>query len=360
MNLQEHIPLAPFTTFHIGGPARFFILAQTTDEVIQALAFARERSLPLFVLGGGSNILVADNGFDGLVLAVRIPGITSENRDGYASVTAGAGVVWDELVAWAVRRGFAGFECLSGIPGTVGGAVIANVGAYGAQCSDTFVSAEALDLHDANGVPKVLTKDECRFTYHDSLFCREPGRYLVVRATFALPTNGAPRFAYKDNRFDLSVLATKNGRPPTLANVRNMVLDVREQKGNLIMEDRVSYKGAGSFFHMPFVSPQQYEHVKSRARALDAEKEERLRPWAWEQPDGSYKLAPGFLLEYTEFQKGHVRGAVGISPKHTLAIINVADARASDVAGLARDMCDAIEKIFGVRLEREVKYVGFE
>lgn len=360
MNLQEHIPLAPLTTFHIGGPARFFVLAQTVDEVVQALAFARERSLPLFVLGGGSNILIADNGFDGLVLAVRIPDIASESRDGYASVTAGAGVVWDELAAWAVERGLAGLECLSGIPGTVGGAVIANVGAYGAQCSDMFVSAEVLDLHDTSGMPKVLTKDECHFSYHNSLFCHEPGRYLVLRATFTLPINGAPRLAYKDNRFDLSALAAKNGRPPTLADVRNMVLGVREQKGNLIMEGRVSYKGAGSFFHMPFVSPQQYEHVKSRARALDAEKEERLRPWAWEQPDGSYKLAPGFMLEYTEFQKGYTRGAVGISPKHTLAIINVADARASDVAELARDMRDTIETIFDVRLEREVEYVGFE
>jgi len=357
--MKEHVSLAPFTTFHIGGPARFFVEAKSVEEVVKALGFAKKHSLPLFILGGGSNILISGNGFDGLVLAIRIPGITSKKHDSRMSVTSGAGVEWDELVAWTVRHGLAGFECLSGIPGTVGGAVVANAGAYGEQCSDAFVNADVLDLKDTNEAQKTLNKDECRFSYHDSLFSHEPGRYLILRATFTFSIDSAPRLAYKDNRFDLASLAAQIGREPTLSDVRNAVLDVREQKGNVIMKDRVSYRGAGSFFHMPFVSVQKYEDVRERARAIDAKKEERLRPWAWEQPDGSYKVAPGFLLEYTEFQKGYVRGAVGISPRHTLAIINLADARASDVAELARDMCDAVEKIFSVRLEREVEYVGF-
>ena len=236
--------------------------------------------------------------------------------------------------------------------------MVANLGAYGAQCSDTFVHAEVLDTQDLQSGIKVIPKEQCNFSYHDSMFGRSKGRYVVVRATFALSTDAATSSAYRDNRFDMTTLTKTLGRAPTQREVRDAVLTMREQKGSLIMEGRLSYKSAGSFFHMPFVSHEQYEQVEERARALDAEKEERLRPWAWEQPDGSYKVAPGFLLEYTEFQKGYVRGAVGVSPRHTLSIINVAGAHARDIALFARDMQDAVEKIFGIRLEREVEYIG--
>ena len=358
LDFTSNVSLAPLTTFGVGGEARFFIEAQSVEEVYEALNFARTNSLSICVLGGGSNIVVADTGYDGLVLAVRIHGITFENQDGHTFVTAGAGVVWDELVIYSIEHGFAGLECLSGVPGTVGGAVVANLGCYGAQCSDTFVSADVLDLKDANSAVRVLKNENCHFSYHESVFNHEPGRYLVLRATFALVSNGAPRLAYRDNRFNLATLATKNSREPTLLDIRNAVLDVREQKGALIMNGRTSYKCAGSFFHMPYVSPTRYAEIVQCAKKCDPEKEERLRPWAWEQADGSYKLAPGFLLEYTKFQKGYVRGAVGISPRHTLTIINIGGARAQDIALLARDMQDAVKNIFGVRLEREVEYIG--
>jgi UDP-N-acetylmuramate dehydrogenase len=354
MTIQEHIPLAPFTTLGVGGEARFFVSAQSIEEVQEALEFARERALPLFVLGGGSNILVADGGFDGLVLALRIPGITCDEQGDRAIVTAGAGVVWDDLVAYSVERGLIGIECLSGIPGTVGGAVVANLGAYGAQTSDTLVCADVLVRDGEKNTMRVFKNEECGFSYHDSMFSHEPGRYLVLRATFALSTTGTSRLSYRDNRFDLKALAAESGREPTPGDVRAAVLKMRGGKGVLSS----SYKSAGSFFHMPFVSSEKYAQITAQAQALDAAKEERLRPWAWQQPDGSYKIAPGFLLEYTEFQRGYVRGAAGISPKHTLSIINVGDARAQDIAALARDMQGAVEKIFGIRLEREVEYVG--
>ncbi len=357
MNRQEHVPLAPFTTIGVGGAARFFVEARSIEDVTEALDFAREHAVPMHVLGGGSNVVFADSGFDGLVLLMRLPDITFEREGDSVSVTAGAGVVLDELVSWAIAHGFAGLECLSGIPGTVGGAVVANSGAYGAQCSDTFVSAEVIDTAGAAPVVRVFKKEECDFSYHDSVFAREPGRYVVLHATFLLRAGEASRPDYKDYRFNLAEQVPA-GQELTLDAIRAAILDTREQKGALIMPGRRSYKSAGSFFHMPYVSPEEYERVAAAARALDAEKEERLRPWAWEQPDGSYKLAPGFLLEYTEFQKGYARGAVGISPMHTLSIINVAGARALEIAQLARDMQDAVENIFGVRLEREVEYVG--
>lgn len=355
MNVQEHIPLASLTTLDVGGEARFFVAAQSVGEAVEALAFARERALPVFVLGGGSNIVIADSGFDGLVLVPRMSNVTFEEQGDSVLVTVGAGVVWDELVAQSAARGYVGIECLSGIPGTVGGAVVANLGAYGAQASDTFVSAEVIDRTDEGNTLRVFRKEECDFSYHDSMFSHTPGRYLVIQATFMLSTSGTSRLSYRDNRFDLESLAISSGHEPTLGDVRAAILMMRGEKGVL----GTSYKSAGSFFHMPFVSPEQYSEVIRRARELDAEKEERLRPWAWKQKDGSYKLAPGFLLEYTEFQKGYVRGHVGISPRHTLSIINVGNARAEDIAVLARDMQNAVEKIFHVRLEREVEYVGF-
>lgn len=358
MIIRENVTLAPHTTFNIGGAARYFASAETARDVEEALAFARERSLPVFVLGGGSNILISDSGFDGLVLASRIGGISEEEKDGSVLVSVGAGVVWDEFVVWAIEKGFAGLECLSGVPGTVGGAVVANLGAYGAQVSDTFVHAEVIDTHGDTTQVKIIPREQCDFSYHDSMFGHESGRYVILRATFALSTDPASQPSYRDNRFDMRKLTETLGRAPTQREVRESVLSMREEKGSLIMDGRVSFKCAGSFFHMPFVSEEKYAETVQKTRLLDSSKEERLRPWAWMQADGSYKVAPGFLLEYTEFQKGYVRGNAGISPRHTLSIINAGGAKAADIAGLARDMQECIEKIFGISLEREVEYVG--
>ncbi len=357
MTLQEYVSLAPLTTLGVGGTARFFALARSVEEVREALDFARSRALPLFILGGGSNILIADEGFPGVVLSVRIQGIESEVRGSRVLVTVGSGVGWDDFVVWSIKEKLAGLECLSGIPGTVGGAVVANLGAYGAECSDTFLQAEVIDTHGKNEI-QILKKEQCDFSYHDSMFGKNSGRYILIRSTFALSTDPAAQPSYRDNRFDMDALKLKLGRAPTQQEVRESVLMMREKKGSLIMEGRISYKSAGSFFHMPFVSEADYARVMERARAFDAQKEERLRPWAWRQDDGSYKVAPGFLLEYTEFQKGYVRGGAGISPRHTLSIINAAGARAADIAALARDMQRAVAEIFSISLEREVEYIG--
>ena len=356
--MKENVPLAPFTTFHIGGPARYFTEAQTIGKVEKALAFARANSLKLFVLGGGSNIVIADSGFDGLVLAVCIKGIKSEKKDNNIFVTVGAGVLWDDFVVWSIENKLFGLECMSGVPGTVGGAVVANVGAYGAQVSDTFVRAEVIDTQDENHKMQVINKDDCDFSYHDSMFGRTSGRYIVLRATFALSTDATSTPSYKDNRFDMMKLAEELGHNPTQTEVRDSVLNMREEKGSLIMEGRKSFKCAGSFFHMPFVSAEKYKKVEALAQKLDAEKEKNLRPWAWKQSDDTHKLAPGFLLEYTEFKKGFVNGNAGVSPLHTLSIINVENARASEIAELSRDMQNSVEKLFGIKLEREVEYVG--
>lgn len=354
MIVRENVALAPYTTFRIGGPARYLIEAESEDDVRDALAFAHEKKLPLFVLGGGSNILISDEGFNGVVLHSNLQGITSETRDNREWVTAGAGVSWDELVAWAVGKNLSGIECLSGVPGTVGGAVVANVGAYAAQVSDTFVCADVIDRRTANAKVINMKHDACAFSYHDSVFGRDPDRYGILSATFALRQGIVSLPRYKDSRFDTTTFTSTHHREPTLLEVREMIMAVRKGKGVLSS----SYRSAGSFFHMPLVTRKQYEHIQRTAQELDAEKEEQLRPWAWEQPNGAHRIAPGFLLEYTEFKKGYRRGRVGISPRHTLTIINADDATAREVAELARDMQTAVKKIFDIKLEHEVEYVG--
>ncbi|MSU74630.1 UDP-N-acetylmuramate dehydrogenase [Candidatus Kaiserbacteria bacterium] len=354
MKIREHVPLAPFTTLGVGGEARFFVEAYTLQDIVESLEYARTHTLPLFVLGGGSNIVIADTGFSGLVLKICVSDSTYERSDTHMRVTVGAGMVWDDLVRDTVEQGLIGLECLSGIPGTVGGAVVANLGAYGAQCSDALISADVLLLDDEIYTVQVFKNEDCGFSYHDSMFSHLPRNYLVVRATFALSTTGTSHLSYRDNRFDLSALAKEIGHEPTPKDVRTAVLQMREEKGVLAS----CYKSAGSFFHMVFVSPEKYTEIQVIARSLDSVKEERLRPWAWQQEDGTYKIAPGFLLEYTQFQKGYVQGEVGISPKHTLSIINKGNARAIEVAALARAMQDSIKKIFGIHLECEVEYVG--
>lgn len=356
MNILEDVPLASLTTFRVGGTARFFAEAVSIEDVCEARRFASQKKLPIFVLGAGSNILIADSGFDGLVLAMRISGITYTQEGGDAIVTAGAGVLWDDLVVWSIARSLAGLECLSGIPGTVGGAVVANLGAYGAQCSDSFIQADGIDVHTGESV--TFKKSECDFAYHDSVFSHTNGRYIIVCAAFTLSSDRDATLSYRDNRFDLTKLENGLGRRATLQEVRDSVLTMREEKGSLIMKDRLSFKCAGSFFHMPFVSEKKHAEVEKIARSINPKKEEQLRPWAWKQADGSYKIAPGFLLEYTEFRKGYMRGDVGISPRHTLSIINAGDACAHDIAMLAHDMQEKVLNVFGISLEQEVEYVG--
>lgn len=358
MTLQESIPLKALTTFKVGGVARYFSEATTIDEVREALAFAREKNLPVFILGGGSNILVADEGFDGLVLHTNLAGIERTSEGEQEIMTAGAGVSWDALVEFAVAENLAGFECLSGVPGTVGGAVVQNIGAYGASVSDTFLQADVIDRNASNMDVLRFEKDACHFSYHDSVFGEEPGRYIILSATFALSHGLSKLPAYRDNRFDVAAFVQKNNRQPTLIDIRSAILEIRAQKGLLAEPDPGAFKGAGSFFHMPLITAAAYENVQQVAQQEDAEKEEKLRPWAWEQSDGRYKIAPGFLLEYTEFKKGYRRGEVGISPKHILNIINLGGATAHDIALLAHDMQHAVEEKFGVRLTREVEYVG--
>src|SRR5664279_510137 len=262
MLIREHVALAPFTTLGVGGPARYFVEATTEAEVIEAVEFARSRQLPLFVLGGGSNLLVADVGFAGLVLKVGIAGswsFTAAHED--VLFTAGAGMDWDTLVAQTVEANCAGLECLSGIPGTVGGTPVQNVGAYGQEVSETIRELRVLDLQSLQ--IRTLSNAECGFTYRSSIFnTTERDCYIVLRVSFALRQSGKASVRYAD----LQKFFAQTAGDPTLAEVRAAVREIRHRKAMLIVPGDEDARSAGSFFKNPIVPQSSLIHISEPTR----------------------------------------------------------------------------------------------
>ena len=343
MQFLEKVPLAPYTTFQIGGPARWFAEAVSEDDIAAGIAFAAERQLPLFILGGGSNLLVSDAGFSGLVLRIAVRGITSTGANGRPILSAAAGEDWDGLVAYAVAAGLAGVECLSGIPGTVGGTPVQNVGAYGQEVSQTIVTVRAFDRKMGQFVD--LPASDCGFSYRRSIFnSTQRDRYVVSRVHYALHKHAPASFAYADVA---RYFAARNVTAPTLAEVREAVRSIRAQKGMLLMSGDADCRSAGSFFKNPVVPASV---VDSLAQDLGVDKQ--TIP-AYPAPQGEVKLSAAWLIERAGFAKGYTLGNAGISSRHTLALINRGGASASEVTALRDQVIAAVASRFAVRLEPE-------
>ncbi len=337
LDVRENVPLAPFTTLGIGGPARFYARVESVEAFATAVALARAKSLPLLVLGGGSNLLVADEGFPGLVVRMSIGGV--EVRDG--EVEAGAGESWDGLVAATVARDLAGFECLSGIPGLVGATPIQNVGAYGQDVRQTVARVVAYDL--TSDEPHEFTNEECRFGYRESRFkLDDRGRYVVLSVAYQLVPGGEPAIRYPELERQLA----GNVRP-SLADVRDAVLAIRRRKSMVLDPDDPDTRSAGSFFMNPIVPVEV-------ADAIDLPDAPR-----YPAPDG-VKLSAAWLIERAGFARGYRRGNAGLSSKHALAIVNRGGATAAEVAALAREIRDLVRERFGVTLAPEPVFVGIE
>jgi UDP-N-acetylmuramate dehydrogenase len=349
--LLENIPLAPLTTIRIGGPARYFVEASTVGDVQEAVTFARSRSLPLFVLGGGSNLLVADAGWSGLALKIAIQGIeqhSGHDEEGKTPFDAGAGESWDKFVSHAVMARCAGVECLSGIPGSVGGTPVQNVGAYGQEVSETIASVQVLDLKD-NQV-RELCPEACGFSYRTSIFnTTERGRFIVLRVTYALTPDGLPHITYADLKQHFEGRET----PPNLAETREAVRHIRARKGMLIVPGDADSQSAGSFFKNPILSEQQHEDLKRRAAARG------LTVPSYPALESRKKVSAAWLVERSGFAKGFGFGHVGISTRHALAIVNRGGATAADVLALKEQIQHRVEEIWGIRLEPEPVMVGF-
>ena len=256
MQIRERQLLAPFTTFGIGGPARWFVEAASEAEIVEASEWAREQGVALFVLGGGSNVLVADEGFEGLVLHVAVKGI---ERDGEA-LRVGAGEDWDRFVGRAVADGCAGIECLAGIPGSAGGTPVQNVGAYGQEVASVIERVRAFDLSERTFVE--FTAAECGFAYRRSRFnSTDRGMFIVTRVDYRLREHDAPLIAYQDLKDRFQGRAT----PPALAEVAAAVREIRRSKAMLIVEGHPDCRSAGSFFKNPSVTQEAAERVRQVA-----------------------------------------------------------------------------------------------
>jgi UDP-N-acetylmuramate dehydrogenase len=354
MLLEENKPLAPYTTFGIGGPARWFVEAASEDEIVEATAWARERGAPLFVLGGGSNLLVSDAGFDGLVLRVGLHGIAvAPDHSRQRIYQAAAGEDWDRFVQQTIEDGCAGLECLAGIPGTVGGTPVQNVGAYGQEVASVIERVRAFDLKQEAFVE--FAADECVFSYRRSRFNSvDQGRYIVTRVDYRLKPGGAPTLRYAE--LERAVLESgPKGTEASLAEVAAVVRRIRRSKGMLLVEGDPDCRSAGSFFKNPVLSEEQVRRI-----AECSEKEPpRFPAGTGADNAGLVKVPAAWLIEQAGFKKGYVLGAAAISSRHTLALVNRGNATSQEILALAARINYAVEARFGIHLEMEPVLVGF-
>ena len=344
MQIESDVPLAPFTTIGIGGPARCFFRATTVDELREAIAWAAGHALPLFLLGGGSNLLISDDGFPGLVVRLDLRGISLESADGTAvMVKVAAGEPWDAFVRYAVERGWAGIECLSGIPGSTGATPIQNVGAYGQDVSETIARVEALDR--TTGLVTWFTNRECRFGYRSSLFKNhERERYVVLSVTFRLRPGGPATIRYPELQKSIE---ERGVALDDLAGVRQSVIAIRKRKGMVLDPHDPDTRSDGSFFMNPVVTPAEYEAFALRA------------PDAPHFPSGEeVKLSAAWLIEHAGFHKGYTHGNVGLSSKHSLAIINRGGGTAREVVELVEMIQAGVRDAFGVEIHPEPNFIG--
>jgi UDP-N-acetylmuramate dehydrogenase len=348
MILRENVPLAPLTTFQIGGPARYFVEASNVEEVGEAVAFARAHALPLFVLGGGSNLLISDAGWPGLVLKVGILGINHVHSHNRAIFEVGAGEDWDGFVASVVAHRLAGLECLSGIPGSVGGTPVQNIGAYGQEAADSIESVQVLDVR--SGEMTELEKGDCDFRYRSSIFnTTERGRYVILHVNFSLQHGTAPHLEYGD----LKKYFSEWESAPTLAETREAVLKIRASKAMLITPNDEDSRSAGSFFKNPVLSSSKYDALLGRAtdRGLNVPRYPGLH--------AQHKISAAWLVEHSGFSKGFRRGNVGISRKHALAVVNLGGATADEIVALKEQIQQKVQEAWGLVLEPEPVFVGF-
>ncbi len=336
MNIKENYPLAPRTTFYIGGEARFFVDIEHAKDLPDAVAFAQEKNLETFILGGGSNVLIPDAGFAGLVIRMATRGISFEEVGDYIHVTAEAGEDWDDVVRASVEQNLWGMENLSGIPGTVGGAVVQNIGAYGGVLSATFFSAEVFDTQAGSVI--TLLREACMFGYRESIFKKEAGRYVVLRASFTLSKTPSPDLSYKD-------LAQRFwGSTPGLDEIRSAVLKIRQNK----FPDLAVEGTAGSFFKNPILPEEMVHEIAARYPGLPL----------FALPESSGKKVPlAWLLDWQHGvldMRGVRVGGARLFEKQPLVIAAQKNTPSRDVVALAEMVREKIKTTCGIDIEPEV------
>ena len=373
--LTERVPLSGYTTLRLGGPAARLAEARTADDLIAAVRAVDASAKPLLVLGGGSNLVVCDEGFPGTVLRVATTGISVRETGEQVLVTVAAGENWDRFVEWSVAEKLAGIECLAGIPGLTGATPIQNVGAYGQEVAATITSVTVLDR--ADGSVAAMAGGQCGFGYRTSLFKRTPwpapgsdapvevgaaapgptGRYVVLDVTFALerdPMSVPVRYAELARKLDVEV-----GDRAPLADVRAAVLDLRRGKGMVLDAGDPDTASAGSFFTNPVLSPAGLARLREAVAASLPGTRVPTFPAGSDAVAGSVKVPAAWLIEQSGFGKGYPgHGAARISAKHTLALTNAGGASAAELIALAREIVAGVRSRFGIELANEPVLVG--
>jgi UDP-N-acetylmuramate dehydrogenase len=340
LDIQRDVPLAPLTTLELGGPAKHFVRADDETTLADALRWAADEGISAAILGGGSNLIVPDEGYDGLVVHMGIGKL--EFRDG-GTVVADAGVPWETVVDRAVSRGWAGLECLAGIPGSTGATPIQNVGAYGQEVAEVIAGVRVL-RRDTLAFEERGPED-CAFGYRDSLFKREPDRFVVCAVRYALRPNGAGTVRYAE-------LAKSIGAAATLSDIRRTVLDLRRRKSMVLDPDDPNRRSAGSFFLNPIVAAAEAERIVEKAvrEGLVGASNEVPRYPAGE---GQVKLAAGWLIEQAGITKGMRSGAFGVSTQHALALVHHGGGTTAALLAFADEISTRVRDQFGIDLDRE-------
>lgn len=348
--LREQVSLAPLTTLEVGGATRYLADCRDLTELSAALAWARERRLRVFTLGGGSNLLVSDDGFDGLAVRYLEDTWTHQREGEEVLLRLGGGLSWDRAVQLSIEHGWAGIECLSGIPGWVGAAPIQNIGAYGQEVADCLVAVEGLEVE--SGRPRRWLAADCGFGYRSSHFKGIwRGQHVITAVELRLRIGGPGPVRYGELSRQLEAL----GEPPTLATVRQQVLSLRAGKSMLLSEQDPNRRSAGSFFVNPTVSPRTAAAVQESWRRSGGAGEVPT----FDGVDGGVKLSAAWLIERSGFERGYGRGKAGLSSRHTLALINRGGARAADLVALAAEIRAGVHRSFGVTLTPEPHFLGF-
>jgi UDP-N-acetylmuramate dehydrogenase len=337
MNIQENVSLASHTTFKIGGKARYFSVAASVEDLKALLTFARDKKLKTFILGGGSNILVSDKGFDGLVIKMELKGVTFEKRAPYAHVTAQAGEAWDDLVARTVEWGFWGLENLSLIPGTVGAAPVQNIGAYGREVMDVIESVRVID--SKTGKERVMANSECGFSYRDSVFKKPECKDLIILSvTFRLPLERSANISYKD-------LAEffKDKPEPSQGEIRDAVISIRKGK----FPDLKTTGTAGSFWKNPIICNEHYEGLLEHFPTMPH----------FRVSEEAVKVPLAWILDNVCGFKGFEMGSVGLYKKQPLVLVANPGATFDDVKNLEEMVKKTVKNKTSIHIEPEVGFM---
>jgi len=344
INLKKDVNLSEYTTIGLGGKAKYFISCQTVDEIRSAIEFGESNRLRIEILGGGSNLIFPDDGFDGLIIKIDYKGMSFEDDGQYTKATVNAGEVWDDFARMSVEKNLAGIECLSGIPGSVGATPIQNVGAYGQEVKDTIVYVKVISRNSLDVLE--LNVGRCEFGYRESRFkSTDRDRFVIVEVCYRLKNSGEPSLKY-DELLDYIKSKKKNKNEISLKAVRESVLALRRKKSMLIDPSDPNSRSVGSFFVNPILSDVEYADFKERLASLGIK-----RAPCYKSSQGT-KISAGWLVENAGFARGYKKNGVGVSSNHSLALVNYSGTTV-EILSLADDIENAVYDKFGIRLQKE-------